>query len=122
MSQTDSQDPEDRFIEAWKEWAQRPPTRSPAEAAAALSSRLNVRRKQTHWWALAAAAVLTVTIAVAVHWSTMLRRTGAPGANISHQEATPIGNGEVLIWLDEKTPLYMNFQPPETGQASENKS
>ncbi len=121
MSQTDSQDPEDRFIEAWKEWSQRPPTRSPAEAAAAVSSRLNARRERTYWWALAAAAVLTVTIALVAHWSTFIRRTGSPGANISH-ETTPMGNGEVLIWLDEKTPLYMNFQPPENGQASENKS
>jgi hypothetical protein len=33
-----------------------------------------------------------------------------------------MGNGEVLIWLDEETPLYMNFQPPENGQVLENKS
>ena len=122
MSHIDSHDPEDRFIEAWKQWARRPPARSPAEAAAAVSHRLTVRRERSYWWALAAAAALTVTIALAVHWSDLVRRAAPPGVTISHQETTPMGNGEVLIWLDEETPLYMNFQPPENGQVLENKS
>lgn len=122
MTRTNSQDPEDRFNEAWKEWVRRPPTRSPADAAAAVLSRLPVRHERRYWWALAAAAALTVTIALAFHWSDFVRRAGSPGANMSRQEATPMGNGEVLIWLDEQTPLYMNFQPPENGQASGGKS
>ena len=122
MSQTNSHDPEDRFVEAWKKWARRPPKQSPAEAAAAVSRRLPARQERRYWWALAAAAALTVTIALAFHWSDFVRRAGSPGANVSRQDATPMGNGEVLIWLDEETPLYMNFQPPENGQVLENKS
>jgi hypothetical protein len=122
MSHIDSRDPEDRFIEAWKQWARRPPARSPAEAAAAVSGRLTVRRERPYWWALAAAAALTLTIAMAVHWSIIIRRAGPPGANITRQETAPMGNGEVLIWLDEQTPLYMNFQPPANTRALENKS
>jgi ferric-dicitrate binding protein FerR (iron transport regulator) len=122
MSHTDSHDAEDRFIEAWRRWARRPPARSPADAAAAVSRRLPPRRQPRYWWALAAAAALMMTLAIAVHWSNLVRRASPPGAGISPRETTPIGNGEVLIWLDEQTPLYMTFQPSAEGQASENKS
>jgi hypothetical protein len=27
----------------------------------------------------------------------------------------PLGAGEVLMWLDEETPLYMTFQLPGSG-------
>jgi hypothetical protein len=63
-----------------------------------------------------------MTLAIAVHWPNLVRRASPPGAGISPRETTPLGNGEVLIWLDEQTPLYMTFQPSAEGQASENKS
>jgi len=122
MNHTNSDGREDRFIEAWRHWARRPPTRSPAEAAAAVSRRLPLRRQRRYWWGLAAAAALTVTVALAVYWSISVRRASPPGATINLQETTPLGNGEVLIWLDEQTPLYMTFQPPENRPASGNKS
>ncbi len=122
MTHNGSDDSEERFTEAWRQWATRPPRRSPAEAAAAVSSRLPLRRERTYWWALAAAASLTVTIAFSIHWSALVRHAAPPEATIKLEETRPMGNGEVLIWLDEQTPLYMNFQPPGNGQASGDKS
>jgi len=122
MNPIDSHDSEDRFIEAWKQWAQRPPTQSAVEAAATVSSRLPLRRQPRSWWPLAAAAALAATVALSIYWSTFVRQVTPPGPAINLQEAAPMGNGEVLIWLDEQTPLYMTFQPPENGQVSGNKS
>lgn len=122
MSSNNSRDPEDRFLEAWKHWAQRPPRQSPAEAAAAVSRRLPLRQQRRSWWALAAAAAMTVTVALAVQWSIFIRRATPPGPTINLQESAPMSKGEVLIWLDDETPLYMTFQPPENGPAPGNKS
>jgi hypothetical protein len=122
MSVTDHDNPEDRFIEEWRNWARRPPTQSPAEAAATVSRRLPPRRQRRSWWQLAAAAAVITTVALAFHWSALVRQAVPPRPAVKLQEAAPMGKGEVLIWLDGQTPLYMTFQAPENGQGSENKS
>ena len=103
---------EERFVNAWKDWAQRPPRQSPREAAALVVGRLPKRSYSRPWWLLAAATV-ALSVALAVHWNNISRQTRQAGDSAGLQESLPAGEGEVLIWLDEKTPLYMTFQPPE---------
>ncbi len=68
----------------------------------------------------AAAAVLLAAVG-----GTVLRRPDRtipepPGA--SRQEAVPLGSGEVLMWIDDQTPLYMTFQVPEAEQGKGGKT
>ncbi len=112
---------EERFINAWRNWAQQPPRRPPAEAAANVAGRLSKRPRSQPWWVLAA-AVIVLAVALAVHWTTVSRRTPHAGVGNGAHEISPLGEGEVLIWLDEKTPLYMTFQPPEEAAVERNKS
>ncbi len=103
---------ETRFIRAWKGWLQRPPRTSAQAAAARMSDLVLQRRPGTRRWIpLAAAAVLAGVLIMSVLW--MPRRVQAPGPSAVTSSAAPLGKGEILIWLDEATPLYMTFQPPD---------
>ena len=103
---------EQQFLNAWKIRAQQQPRLSPGEAAARVVGRLPKRSPSRPWWLLAAAAVV-LSAALTVHWATLSRRTTQTGTGIDLQQSPAMSEGEVLIWLDDKTPLYMTFQPPE---------
>ncbi len=108
--------PEELFEKAWKTWTQRPTRLSPSEAAARIGVLIRERRrKRPPLWACAAAAVLLVAIALAVHWSRLSNPPSPAQPTAVLREVPPLGQGEVLIWLDKDTPLYMTFQPPEAG-------
>ena len=99
-----------RFQEAWREWTRRPTRLSPAAAADRVRARLVPQPRNLRWAYAAAAALLCVSAGLSYLWlnsrSSILQPTAAT------QQMAPLGEGEVLMWLDEKTPLYMNFQPP----------
>jgi hypothetical protein len=62
--------------------------------------------------ALASAAALLIAV-VAGNW---LLNPVEPSVMTGNGLAAPsLGHGEVLIWLDDETPLYMTFQSPETA-------
>jgi hypothetical protein len=64
---------------------------------------------------VASAAALLIAV-VAGNW---LLQTGEPSVVTNNGHAAPsLGHGEVLIWLDEETPLYMTFQSPESEAGS----
>jgi len=111
------ENPEDRFEKVWRKWVRRSTRQSPAEAAARVGALIRERpgRRQPIW-AYAAAAVLLVAISVAVHWSGMPNQPAPAPQTSSAQKEPQLGQGEVLMWLDEDTPLYMTFQPPEAGE------
>ncbi len=119
MQPPEKKTPEERFEEAWREWTRRPPRQAPAEAAARVGSliREGQRRRQPRWAIAAAAAVLFAAIAVAVHWTRLSYQPGLPQPVPAVREAPQLGGGEVLMWIDKDTPLYMTFQPPDEGQA-----
>ncbi len=119
MKPSDEEIPGDRFEEAWRNWLRRPPHRSPAEAAARVAGLIRERRRRRRAiWAYAAAAVVVAAIGVAIRWAGLSNRTVPVQPAALVQKAPQLGQGEVLMWLDEETPLYMTFQPPEKGEAN----
>ncbi len=101
------------FEQAWKRWSAQPPRQSPADAAATVAFRIRQRPAvhRSNWYLAAAAAVLLALVGTVVVWRPV-RKTIQPQQE-SQQASLPLGKGEVLIWIDEQTPLYMTFQTPE---------
>ncbi len=117
MTSDRDQERETRFICAWKGWLQRLPKTSAQAAAARISGLVVEHRPGTRRWVpLAAAAGLAGALIMSVLW--MPRRVQAPGPTTATISAAPLGKGEILIWLDEATPLYMTFQPPDVPDVS----
>lgn len=103
------QELEDRF----RSWAQRPPETAPDEAARRVTARLTGRPSSFRpWHGLAAAAVLALVIAAS--WLLVFDEP-TPSTPTLQAEATdpvhPTDSDQVLMWLDESTPLYMTFAP-----------
>jgi hypothetical protein len=118
MPAHEEEKPDIRFLEAWKEWTSQKPARSPHEAAAQVHSRLAQReaQRQPGWlYAAAGATLLFLSVGTAYLWVT--GGPAAPAALPAIQQPAPLGEGVVLIWLDEKTPLYMNYQTPGGSRA-----
>ena len=102
------------FEERWREWAGRPPKTSPAAAAQEVVASLGARRQRRRPRLLvAAAAVLVAVGGIAIHRG--MRSPGEPVVVETAVETPALGAGEVLMWLDEETPLYMTFQAPDGG-------
>jgi hypothetical protein len=120
MSPPERKSPEEEFENAWKSWAQLPPRQSPAEAASRVRSLIEQRRRrrQPPWLFAAAAAVIVATAALTVHWVRLSPPTIPSPAPAVSQAAPQMGEGQVLMWIDDKTPLYMTFQPPEGQPAN----
>ncbi len=114
MQPPDERNPESHFEKAWKRWAARPTRLSPSEAATRVGMTIRERHaRRPPVWTYAAAAVFLMTIGIALHWTRLPNQpTSAPPAAVV-QAAPQLGQGEVLMWLDKDTPLYMTFQEPE---------
>jgi ferric-dicitrate binding protein FerR (iron transport regulator) len=98
------------FKEAWREWTQRQTSLSAAAAAARVRARLAPRSRYHRWVYAAAAALICASAGLSYLW--LFSRSPILQPAAVTQQMAPLGEGEVLMWLDEKTPLYMNFQPP----------
>jgi len=121
MKDTPEEPVEKRFEEAWRRRLERPLRTPPPQAAARIAAQLESRRRSriTRWIPLAAAAAVALAVGV-----TLLREP-APQLSLPARptpEVRPLGEGEILLWLDENTPLYMTFQPPAVAPSSEEKS
>ncbi len=106
---------EERFDRALREWAARPPRRSSAEAAQAVAATVatrHARRRLVVKLAAAAACVLAVGTVVAVRGFHPRRVVHQAGVVLT---APALSEGQVLIWLDHETPLYMTFAAPGNG-------
>lgn len=121
----DERDPDARFDDALRTWAARPPHRPPTAAAREIRARLTAHPTSAwpprHGWAWATAGALVV--AVGLGGLLRLGRSGPgteapPVASAAVPAATPLGDGEVLIWLDAETPLFMTFAPPRGGRST----
>jgi ferric-dicitrate binding protein FerR (iron transport regulator) len=113
---TEDHNREQEFEQAWKQYARRPPRLSAAEAAHRVRNRLSTRSPVPNYWGFAAAAALVLAAALVVLWTTLPDRPAKPGPIAeSSVEQAPLSNGEVVMWLDDRTPLYMTFQAPNDG-------
>ena len=114
MNPRDEDQLDERFTEAWRKWANQAPTKSPAEAAARIAARIEgpLPGPRPLWLLAAAAAVLLAVTGSTVLWRHTRQVSFQPPAVAD--QSRPLGKGEVLIWLDEQTPLYMTFQEPES--------
>ncbi|MBM3792314.1 MAG: hypothetical protein FJW35_18465 [Acidobacteria bacterium] len=112
---------EDLFENAWRRRLERPVRTLPTEAAARIAAHVGSRRRSplSRWIPLAAAAALALAVG-----TTLLRDPGPPplppAAGVPGD--LPLGEGEILLWLDTSTPLYMTFQPPAAAPSPEEKS
>jgi hypothetical protein len=111
MNLREKREQETGFEEAFKRWTERAPKRSPDEAAAWIvqhSARQRPRRPPA-WIYAAAAAVLITVFVITLARLPQHKMPARPGQDF--QTAVPLGEGEVLLWIDKDTPLYMTFQP-----------
>ena len=111
-----------QFEHDWKEWASRPPTTSPAEVAGRVRRQLPPRRRARSLWALAAAAAVVLAV---VAGALLVRAPFGPGLPVDGElvtqleEQPTLGRHEVLIWIDDTTPLYMTFHAqPATAEVN----
>ena len=111
MDVGEDRDPVDRFERAWRAWAERPPRVSPEQAGRRVIEAARRRRRHglTRRVLLAAAAVLAVVVIQDIHRDGSVPEASPTAAAL---EPRPLGAGEVLIWLDAETPLYMTFEAP----------
>ncbi len=117
-------DEEQRFTEQWRDWVAQPPRRSPTQAAQSFRASLRSQQSRglsrwgfsrwglSRWVLVGAGAVMAVAITVGGLWSHW--GSGAPPLQTELAGAPPaLASGQVLLWLDEETPLYMTFQMPK---------
>ena len=107
------------FEQALKAWAQRPPRRSPHEAARLVVEAVGRRQRgrRALRTLLAVAALLLIAVGVSLQ-----RKGPAPEATpaaVAPRPATPLGAGQALIWLDADTPLYMTFEAPAAASGGQ---
>jgi hypothetical protein len=112
----DDRTEEQQFDKALRAWAERPPRSSGGEAARAVAAAVTARR--THpprlAWAMATAAALALAVSGALVLRG-LRTQGAVREAGVVLSAPALADGQVLIWLDDETPLYMTFATPGNG-------
>jgi ferric-dicitrate binding protein FerR (iron transport regulator) len=110
--------PEQELEQAWREWAARPPQRPPEIAAQRVVATLRERRRRHPWrWLLATATAAAVVLAM-LAGSWYLRGPDQAVLTGSRLQTPSLADGQVLIWLDDTTPLYMTFQMPETSNGT----
>jgi hypothetical protein len=113
MSGLDEFDRQRRFETAWRTWVSRPSSRSPRQAAEEVIQAIGVQGSRHRFWVPAAvAASLLTAVTVSTWWVSSPVRPAAQLSTAASLESAPLPPGQVVFWLDENTPLYMNFQPP----------
>ena len=107
---------QDRFEEAFRQWAGRPSATPPGVAARRVMARLPERRGQ-RWlvggWLPAASAAAALALGLAIGWAT-LPSGPEPASPAKELLLPPLDENVVLLWLDDRTPLYLTVAPPAT--------
>ncbi len=96
----------DRFDEALRSWAMRPPQLSEGAAATRVRAAIETFPQRRGIWqpVLSIGAVALVVVALVA----ALRDIPKTTELVDRPEARP---GIALMWLDAQTPLYMNLEP-----------
>jgi len=97
------------FERAWKRWLDSPTHKSPEEAAAAVAQLIRQRRRRARsLWLYAAAAALLIA-GIMISLSRQPDGAVPERSDRKVQEEEPLGQGQILLWLDGQTPLYMTY-------------
>lgn len=140
----DAHDGLERFDAALGRWADRPPDTPAAEAARRITARIAereasrgaVRAGRAPWRPLLAGAAAAAALAVAALLGSGRIGPAAGGLNgggpngggpnggghdaiAAAAVPAPAGDGVLILWLDERTPLYMTLDPPAADTATE---
>jgi len=113
-------DKKELFDEAFRSWAERPPHTPADEAAQQVMARLPERRGGG-WFSGSRSRFATAAVGLAlllgVGWA-MLQKPQGVSAPAQEVSLPPLPDDVVLLWLDDKTPLYLTVAPPATKGAS----
>jgi ferric-dicitrate binding protein FerR (iron transport regulator) len=111
MANSENPNPEERIEPAWRAWLDQPMRRPPEAGWISSVQRDQARKRRLLWLPLAATAAVAAVLVFAIF---VRNRQESPAAIVrATNERLTLGQQEVLIWLDEKTPLYMTFHAPE---------
>ena len=105
----DDEEPVQGLERAWRAWAERPTRLSPDQASRRVAEALVRRRRRVAVRRTLAAVAALVVVALALG----IRRDQVQPIAVPRPAAgAQLGAGQVLIWLDAETPLYMTFEAP----------
>lgn len=112
-------DSRQRFEEAFRSWAERPPHTPADEAARRVIARLPEHRGAR--WSSGrrlrfATAAAGLALLLGIGWSLLPKPQGAP-AQEREVALPPLADDVVLLWLDKETPLYLTIAPRATKGA-----
>ena len=93
------------FDRSFREWANRPPSTTPARAAGQVLDRMDERRKTVNWWIFATAAA---TLCLSTVLLVPVGSPAGPGV-VSGPGPVLLDGNSVLLWLDSETPLYLGL-------------
>lgn len=101
-----------KFQEEWRKWLNRPRRLSAREASLVILEKISQKPSifSLRWLVpLGTTAALLLATLLLAPW-----RWERKDAMMPYSEGTShLQSGEVLMWIDEKTPLYMTFSPPD---------
>jgi hypothetical protein len=101
---------EKRFEDAWRHWLEKSSQPSARYAASKILDRLDPPRLLFRsWMPVGALTGLLLVISLSYLWMPGGRERGWQGLLVNEPEAVQLHPDEILIWLDEQTPLYMNY-------------
>lgn len=103
---------QNRFDEAFRDWARQPSPTAADAAARQVVARLPEGSRQP-WlagnWLRLASATAGLALMLVVAWAT---RPGPPDTSSVEVMLPPLQEDVVLLWLDDQTPLYLTVAPP----------
>ncbi len=100
----------------WRDWLGKKSRLSGREAALRVMERMEERRFSIPYW-VPAGAVAGLLIIVSLSYLQIREKDFRPEADFraGEMQAVQLHTEEMLIWLDEKTPLLMNYPVTEPG-------
>jgi len=102
---------ESQFQEAWKQWLAHAPQETGREAAHRIAQRVGTTHRFLNPW-VPIGAVAALLLSVSLSYLSIHEWSAIPKINLSSfkDEPAPLQNGVILMWIDDRTPLYMNYQ------------
>ncbi|MCH9647479.1 MAG: hypothetical protein K0U98_04520 [Deltaproteobacteria bacterium] len=124
-----SKKPGEDWEDAWRVWLDRPPRKSPEQAARAVSDRLSSSKAPANreswvwlWRPLVAVAALLIAVAAVWLWVPWKEQKPKVMAAANELSLPSLGDDVLVIWLDSETPLYLTLASDPDGRPAESNS